>query len=403
MRALLSTTGTRGEVQPLVALALRLRELGQEAVICAPPDFQEWGEALGIPWVPAGPELRGTATPAAAVPPPPGLRQRMIHGMVADQFEAVGAAAEGCDVIVGGGPMALAARSVAERRGVRYVHVAFAPVTLPSPHHAPPPMFDLPEEEPADGAAGNRDLWSRDARRWNRLFGAALNAQRSALGLAPVDDVSRHLVSGSPWLAADPVLAPWPGPSVPEVFQTGAWTLVDDRPLPPEVERFLDAGDPPVHFGFGSVRAPVGIADTMIAAARAVGRRAILARGWAGLSLGGAAPGCLEIGEVNQQALFRRVAAVVHHGGAGTTTTAAAAGVPQVVLPQLFDQFYFAGRVTALGAGGALPAGRPAAGSLTAALRDALGPRTVAEARDLADRIRTDGAPAAARRLAGGW
>ena len=83
-------------------------------------------------------------------------------------------------------------------------------------------------------------------------------------------------------------------------------------------------------------------------------------RGWADLSLVDNEPDCLAIGEVNQQALFKRVAAVVHHGGAGTTTAAALAGAPQVVIPQHYDQHYWAQRVHQLGIGTAhAPARRP--------------------------------------------
>lgn len=127
MRVLLSTIGSRGEVQPVIALALRLQELGQEAVVCAPPDFQEWAESVGITYVPVGPELHTTAKrPTGIVPTPEQLRQ-MIEGTVADQFAVVGSAAEGCDVIVAGGALAITARSVAEQRGIGYVYAAFAP------------------------------------------------------------------------------------------------------------------------------------------------------------------------------------------------------------------------------------------------------------------------------------
>ena len=102
----------------------------------------------------------------------------------------------------------------------------------------------------------------------------------------------------------------------PAVLQTGAWILADERPLSPEIETFLEAGEPPVYFGFGSIRAPQDLSRVMIESARALGRRAIVSRGWADLSLVDDAPDCLAIGEVNQQALFRRVAAAVHHGGA---------------------------------------------------------------------------------------
>lgn len=367
--------------------------------MCAPPDFQEWAESLGIIYVPVGPKLRATAKRPTGAVPTPEQRRQMIEGTVADQFAAVSSAAEECDVIVGGGALAIAAHSVAEQRGIGYVYAAFAPITLPSPHHAPP-VFGLLGEKPTNGTVDNQTLWAQDEQRWNVMWGAALNAQREAAGLAPVSDVSRHLFTDTPWLAADPTLAPWLEPSELDVFQTGAWMLTDHRPLSPELEQFLDAGEPPIYFGFGSVRAPEGTARTMIAAARALGRRTVLARGWAELSLDKAATDCLVIGEVNQQALFQRVAAVVHHGGAGTTTTAAAAGAPQVIVPQMFDQFYFAHRADQLGIGSSVhPVGNVTADSLTAALHRSLTPQVIKTARTLAGRVGTDGALIAARRL----
>ncbi len=112
-------------------------------------------------------------------------------------------------------------------------------------------------------------------------------------------------------------------------------------------------------------------------------------------------PDCLAIGEVNQQALFKRVAAVVHHGGAGTTTAAALAGAPQVVIPQMYDQHYWAERVHDLGIGTAHPPGAPTTDSLTSALEHALQPDVAARARSIATAVRTDGAEVAARRLIG--
>ncbi|MEV7028099.1 glycosyltransferase, partial [Kitasatospora sp. NPDC093558] len=69
MRVLLSTIGSRGEAQPVIALALRLTELGQEAVVCAPPDFEELARSLGIGYVPEGPLMHGTAKPPAGFVP----------------------------------------------------------------------------------------------------------------------------------------------------------------------------------------------------------------------------------------------------------------------------------------------------------------------------------------------
>ncbi len=117
--------------------------------------------------------------------------------------------------------------------------------------------------------------------------------------------------------------------------------------------------------------APESVSRTLVDAARAVGRRAILSRGWAGLSLPDDASDCAVIDDVNQHALFPRVAAVVHHGGAGTTATAARAGVPQVIVPMFGDQFYWASRVRALTIGSSV-VGPLTTETLATALREAL-------------------------------
>ena len=278
MRVLFSTIGSRGDVQPLVALASHLKVLGHEVRICAPPDFREWIESLGIPATLIGPEVRRFA---ASRP-------------VATQFETVTAAAQGRDIIVAANALQIAARSVAEQMGIRYIFVAYSPVVLPSSHH-PPPLPPLPgETQPPMN--DNQELWARDAARFNALFGAALNAHRASLGLAPVIDVRSHMMTDRPWLAADPTLRPWPGTAEEAVFQTGAWILPDERPLDPELEAFLQAGEPPVYFGFGSMRMPPGLAQVIVQAARQTGRRAIIYAGWAGLALTGSEPGCLVIG-----------------------------------------------------------------------------------------------------------
>ncbi|MEC3975980.1 glycosyltransferase [Amycolatopsis sp. H20-H5] len=397
MRVLLTTIGSRGDVQPVVALAVRLKELAQEVRLCAPPDFRDWAGELGIPFTPVGPVLSSTgkADPAAA-PPTPEQRRRMVADSVAAQFEAVTAAAEGCDVIVAGGYLVIAARTVAEQRGIPYFMAAYSPNFLPSPHHAPP-VYPMLGEKPSDGTVGNATLWARETQRWNTIWSDLLNAHREAAGLTPVTDVRQYLFTDKPWLAADATLGPWPGDS--EVVQTGAWILPDDRPLSGELEAFLDEGEPPVYFGFGSIRAPRDLSRTMIEAARALGRRAIVLRGWADLSLLDGEPDCLSIGEVNQQTLFRRVAAVVHHGGAGTTTAAARAGAPQVVLPQHADQHYWAQRIGELGIGTAHAPSPHTTASLTDALGHALKPDVTTRARSVATTVRTDGAQTAANLL----
>ncbi|MEU4775396.1 glycosyltransferase [Micromonospora sp. NPDC023644] len=400
-RVLLSTLGSRGDVQPLVALAARLKALGLQVRLCAPPDFARWVATFKIPFVPVGPPWRRSAAPrprAAAPRPSPAQVRQLAASSIGIQFEVLSAAARDCDVLVASTGLQIAARTVAEKRGIPYVFAALCPAALPSPHHPPLPL-PLLGQAPPPASADNGELWAANLRQVNDTFGVPLNALRAGLGLAPVDDVSDHIHTDQPWLATDPTLAPWPDAAGTDVYQPGAWLLPDERPLPTELRTFLDAGAPCVYVGFGSVAAPPGLLETAIRAVRAVGCRLVVSRGWAPLTLTDRAPDCLVVGEVNQQALFKEVAAVIHHGGSGTTTTAARAGTPQVVIPQVYDQHYFARRVSALGIGTAHPGAVPTAESLTAALGAALRPEVAARAHAFAAVIRPDGAQVAAQRL----
>jgi vancomycin aglycone glucosyltransferase len=396
VRVLLSTYDSRGGVEPLLGLAVRLQALGADVLVCAPPDCAERLAEVGVPLVPAGEPVR--ALVHRARPPSPDDVPRLTAQLIATWFDTVAAAAEGCDALVASGviPAVVGARSVAEKLGIYSVHVSYCPIFLPSPHHPPTPLpgWPLPPH-----VTDNRVLWELNAQGYDAVFGPALNTQRVANGLPPVDNVRDFVLGEHPWLATDPVLAPWPEPADLGVVQTGAWILPDERPLPAELEAFLDAGPPPVYVGFGSMRAPTGIARVGIEAIRAQGRRALIARGWADLAPIDDRDDCFAVGEVNQQALFGRVAAVVHHGGAGTTTTATRAGAPQVVVPQWADQPYFASRVADLGIGVAHDVQAPTTESLSAALSTALTPQTRARATAVASTIRTDGATVAAALL----
>jgi vancomycin aglycone glucosyltransferase len=400
MRVLLSTYDSRGGVEPLLGLAVQLRALGAGVRVCAPPD-EEFAERLarfGVPMVPVGESVRAMAT--SATPPSEAYLRRHVDELIAAQFDTVAAAAQGCDALVATGPLpaAAGARSAAEKLGIHYVYACYHPVDLPSPHHRPPEYADWPY--PPD-EIGNRVLWNLNARNANALFGAIINGHRASIGLPPVHNVRNYAHTDRPWLAADPTLGPWHGPPGLDVVQTGAWLVADERPLPADLLAFLDAGAPPVYVGFGSMalRDSKDTARVAIEATRAHGRRTLIARGWADLDPIDAGDDCFAVREVNQQALFGRVAAVVHHGGAGTTTTAARAGTPQVVMPQGKDQLYWAGRVAALGIGTAHMGLAPTTESLSAALHTALGPEARARASAVAGKVRTDGAAVAATLL----
>jgi vancomycin aglycone glucosyltransferase len=404
MRILLSTFGSRGDVQPLLGLAVALRTLGADARVCAPPDeeFVKLFAAADVPLLPAFTSVRewvAEMVPKRATISLPKLAARVMTA----QYEAISAAtrefgATGCDVMVATGLFSsvVAAQSVAEKLGIRYVHAAYCPIFLPSPYRRP---FEYPSHPHPAGVTDNQVLWDRDVQVMNELFGEGLNALRASAGLPKVDNVRDHCITDRPWLAADPVLAPWQQPAKLDVVQTGAWLLPDERPLSSDLLAFLDAGVPPVYVGFGSLPAPKDFARMAIDVVRAQGRRILLSRGWAELALVDDHEDCFIVDEVNQQALFPRVAAVVHHGGAGTTMAAARAGAPQVVVPQIADQPYWASRVSDLGIGSAHNGPIPTAESLSAALEFALLPETRARALAVADTISSDGAMRAAKLL----
>jgi vancomycin aglycone glucosyltransferase len=403
VKVLLSTIGSRGDVQPLVALAVALRARGADAHFCVPPDFRAWIEGLGFAVTPVGPEVKhaGAARPATTTPPAPPTPEQLrqvIDATVAAQFGALTPAVDGCDVVVAATALQIAARTVAEQAGIPYVFAAYCPIVLPSPHHAPPTLPPAPGETPLPDGAGNDERWAQGRARFNATFRDSLNAHRAALGRAPIDDVQGYMFTDRPWLPADPVVAPWPDPADRAVLQTGAWILPDERPLARELEAFLDAGEPPIYFGFSSMHTAPDLGHALLAAARAVGRRAIVSSGWAGLSVNDAAD-CLTIGEANLRTVFARVAAVVHHGGAGTTTLAALSGAPQVIVPHIYDQRYFARRVEELGIGVAHAAVTPTTASLTEALQRVLRPEIAARARSTAKAVRLDGTQIAADAL----
>jgi vancomycin aglycone glucosyltransferase len=399
MRVLLSTYGSRGDVEPLAALAVALQKLGAEAVVCAPGE-QEFVDLLaraGVEYAPAFMPVRQWIEEARQAPMPlPKLAARMIPL----QYEAIGAAAVGCDAIVATGlfPSVAAAHCVAKKRGLHYETANFCPLSLPSEDHAPYPRpgYPLPPE-----VTDRRALWALNAQHMNALFGEAINAQRVAIGLPALNNVRDPIMTNHPLLASDPVLWPWAPTDLCDPAQTGAWILPDERALPAELEAFLNAGLPPVYAGFGSIALQTAkdAAQLAVEAIQALGRRVVLARGWADAAPVDTRDDVFLIGEVNQQALFRRCAAIVHHGGAGTTTTAAMAGAPQVIVPQIVDQPYWAARVEGLGIGVAHDGAAATKESLVAALRTALAPETKSRATTVAASMRDDGAMIAAKLL----
>lgn len=401
MKILISSIGSRGDVQPLLALALELKALGHEPVLCAAPNFRTWVESFSALFFPIGLDTRQAAARIASAKTKPSKAQlrNLAAQTVRAQFQATAEAAQGCDAIVVAGALQTAGRSIAQANGIPYVYAAYCPAVLRSPGHPPPKIRTRIRAQSLPSLA-NRLLWRLDERSWNHFFRSPLNAQRAELGLPGVSNVARHVAGGEPWLAADATLGPAAPPNGQVIVQTGAWLLSDTTPLPDEIERFLAAGEPPLYFGFGSMQTSPQACRVLIEAARALGYRSIVSRGWGQLQPPDGGTDCIAVSDVSHERLFPRLAAVVHHGGAGTTTAAARAGAPQLIVPHVYDQYYWAHRVQRLGIGVAGPrAARLSTALLVRSLRASLAPATRARARALAQRITLDGARIAAERL----
>ena len=145
--------------------------------------------------------------------------------------------------------------------------------------------------------------------------------------------------------------ADWPDSSI----ASGYWFLGSDPDwTPPDpLVAFLEAGPPPIYVGFGSMagRHPERLANAVIEALERTGHRGLLASGWGGLSAEHLPDNVFMIEEAPHEWLFPRVAAVVHHGGAGSTAAGLRAGKPTLICPFIADQPFWGNRVHALGAG----------------------------------------------------
>lgn len=409
MRVLLTSIGSRGDVQPLAVLAGRLRGAGHDVLLAIPPELRQLGDEVGVEVRPIGAGFaalaRGQALPTHELGNPVAvwttytvLLREIVEGAAADTV----AAAEGADVVVASGQQLLAA-TAAEKVGARYVYAALGPVALQSRSY--PSVLGA-------GGPSNRvtHALSWRAARWmaNTTLLAPINRARRGLGLPAVNDVLSHVVSGADHavlLAASRHVVPAAADWGPHVVQTGFWLpeFVTYEPAAP-LRTFLAApGLPLVYLGFGTMpnRDPLRSLRTVLQAGRQAGVRLLLGGDWGGLGGEGGRDDrqALLVGDVPHAWLFPRVAAVVHHGGAGTTAAGLAASRPTLVVPHLGDQLHWGRLVHQLGVG-PRPIARHAltADRLAAALADLVGnaDRYGACAESIGVRLRAEDGPAEA-------
>jgi len=291
MRILLAGYGTRGDVQPLVALGSRLYADGHEVVVGASQVFAGWVRGHGLEFHEIGADIETLVRDLGEelIRRPAFLMRRMLDTLREEidlSFDQALEAARGADLIVAG--VHPVAHSVAEALGVPYRTVLYCPQILPSRHHPPlgVPWLTLP-------GPCNRLLWWALGSAFDRSLGPSLNAHRRRLGLRPVQQVMPHMLTKYPIVASDALLGALPPDARIGIEQIGSLALADDGTLEPALDRFLAQGEPPVAIGFGSMPDgdPACTTRTLVAGLEACGRRGVIISGWAGLGDGELPPG----------------------------------------------------------------------------------------------------------------
>jgi len=269
---------------------------------------------------------------------------RFLKRETIEQFETFPALFKGADLVLAAS-LSFGAASVCEKMGIAYRFIAFCPQVFPSTHH--PSVF---AKDHTRSCRWNRMTWRLDALADRLLFRPMINRCRRAIRLSPLRQSGlKHMLGSNPILAADEVLAPLPDDVVLSVARIGNLQLPPYNTLSTGMRRFLEEGRPPVYVGFGSMphRHPRRLLDLVLQAVRSVGQRLIFACGVEEK----VSEDCYMAADTVHSLLFPNLSAIVHHGGAGTTATASRSGAPQILVPHILDQFYWARQVDRLGIG----------------------------------------------------
>jgi sterol 3beta-glucosyltransferase len=346
MKLLALTYGTEGDTRPLAVLCRALMDAGHEVTLLADGTTLGSARVLGVPHaassgnikdevgalVSSGKGVNATATALAHI----------ANAQTRNWTEQVAQAAIGCDALIVSGLAAFVGLSVAEHLGIRVIGTGLIPI---SPTRVFPSPFIPSRRFPAvlnriSHQAVNGLVWHafRNATNQARLSVLGLPARRKVWTLHPM------LYGVSPSLVPEP--RDWPA----HTRLCGQWLPPADSWAPPSaLKAFLDAGEPPVYLGFGSMAGfdQKAMLNAFIDAAE--GLRVLFCPGWSGTSEVVLPKNFFVVDETPHQWLFPRMSLVIHHGGSGTTHSACRAGVPSVVLPFAGDQFFWAHQLNRLG------------------------------------------------------
>ncbi len=347
MRVLIPTIGSRGDVQPFIALAQGLERAGHTVTLMTHPHMRALVETYGINFAPLGPNIDLAQEAAAIRARSPNAWLGLIRAMrlsfdVLDGSHAeIFAACWDADLVVV--PVQSAAgKNEADLAGVPHISVSLMPWGLPYKDPARP-ILKRAFYAAMDGAVG-------------AITTRPLNRSRRRLGLPPVGSegfTSKRLNL----VPISPSVYP-PNPLWERRHRVvGYWFVEETRTWEPpaDIAAFLGDGPPPLVISLGAMSyggdETLGIAALFVNAIRASGVRACI-QGWDhAMGKMDLPPSILPTGAVPHSWLLPRAAGLVHHGGFGTTAAGIRAGIPQLVIPHMVDQFYWGKRVGELDIG----------------------------------------------------
>ncbi len=363
MRIVIPTLGSRGDVQPYVALG---QGFARRAIKCASPRIQILSissantastSSRSRPKVNRC-SVKGRATgwsiPAPTCSPTReyvSLRQPHLHRMMGNCLEAC----RDAELILLTNAELFIGQSVAEKLGIPTCWTCLQPVT-PSCYLANFLFATCPDWVPCSSIYNMASHAVFSNLVWQFLRTDLNRARRDILGLPALGvlgPASEFLWPTFCLHGYSEHVVPKPKDWGAEHHLTGYWFLDAPRTWQPpaELEAFLEAGPAPVYIGFGSMhnRDPEVATTLVLRALARAGKRGVLFCGWSGLRPRAGADNVYFLESAPHDWLFPRMAAIVHHGGAGTTAAALRAGKPSFVVPYMSDQPFWASRLFDLG------------------------------------------------------
>ena len=349
MRIILNTFGSFGDIHPYMAMAMELQRRGHTPVIATMESYREKIEGAGLEFAPVRPDIpppkeQDSQLIEKIMEPRTGprfLTEGLVFPAVRDSYADLLQAVAGADLLVTH-PAAPAGPLVGRKTGMPWISTVLAPFSFISAYDPPvPPYWQWTRRLSVLGPGVMRFLLNLSKSTYKAK---AVTEFRDELGL---EDTGNPTFEGqhSPTrvLALFSKLFGQPQPDWPPQTEVTGFCFYDGNreiQAPPELNRFLDNGAPPIVFTLGS--SAVWVARDFyresIEAARAVGRRAVLLIGDERNLPPSLPEGVIALDYVPYQTLLPRACVVVHHGGVGTTSQGLLAGVPTLIVPFAFDQ-----------------------------------------------------------------